>query len=238
MAMHINTGSILSPGGYTSKLLNHLELVAGMYDELGIGETIDRLVRQDKTCKHVSIGQAIKAMVLNGLGFAHRALYLTTTFFQDKPVNRLIGAGIEAEHLNDDVLGRALDALYRYGLERLYAQISALALKRLGIISAFAHLDTSSFHTDGQYDQEEETGVIHTAWCHLTTTYGTIQQRWVVVYSPQAYQRALKTLDKDCFNQSHNEFKQFNPLCQQDFACEADALKFLLLSYLRRDSVK
>jgi transposase len=50
----------------------------------------------------LTIGQAIKAMVLNGLGFAHRALYLTERFFQDKPVNRLIGEGLEARHLNDD----------------------------------------------------------------------------------------------------------------------------------------
>ncbi|MDY6992846.1 MAG: IS1634 family transposase [Pseudomonadota bacterium] len=65
------------------------------------------------------------------------------------------------------------------------------------------------------------------AWCHLTTTYGTIQQRWVVVYSPQAYQRALKTLNKECLKQTTSEFNQFNKLCQQNFACEADALKAL-----------
>jgi hypothetical protein len=47
-------------------------------------------------------------MVLNGLGFANRALYLTPNFFRDKPVERLIGEGIGAEHLNDDVLGRVL----------------------------------------------------------------------------------------------------------------------------------
>jgi len=37
-------------------------------------------------------------MVLNGLGFAEQALYLTPHFFRDKPVERLIGEGIEAEH--------------------------------------------------------------------------------------------------------------------------------------------
>ena len=57
-----------------------------MFDELGISELIDRLIVQDSEKRRVSVGQAVKAMVLNGLGFANRALYLTPLFFQDKPV--------------------------------------------------------------------------------------------------------------------------------------------------------
>ena len=91
MATHIETGTMAHPEHYSSKLLNHLGLVAGMYDELGIGELIDRLIIQDGDKRTVSIGQAIKGMVLNGLGFTHRALYLTPLFFRDKPVDRLIG---------------------------------------------------------------------------------------------------------------------------------------------------
>ncbi|EDN70185.1 transposase [Beggiatoa sp. PS] len=81
MAAHIETGTMAHPQHYSSKLLNHLGLVAGMYDELGIGELIDQLIPQDEKKRIVSIGQAVKAMVLNGLGFANRALYLTQLFF-------------------------------------------------------------------------------------------------------------------------------------------------------------
>ena len=106
MAAHIETGTMVHPK-YSSKLLINEGLVAGMYDELGIGELLDRLIVQDDEKRTVSLGQAVKAMVLNGLGFANRALYLTPLFFQDKPVERLIGEGIEAEHHHCDVLGRA-----------------------------------------------------------------------------------------------------------------------------------
>ena len=54
----------------------------------------------------------VKAMVLNGLGFVQRTLYLMPRFFEDKPVERLLGPGVLAEHLNDDALGRALDAIH------------------------------------------------------------------------------------------------------------------------------
>ncbi len=44
MVAHIETGTMAPPEHYSSKQLNHLGLVAGMYDELGIGELIDRLI--------------------------------------------------------------------------------------------------------------------------------------------------------------------------------------------------
>ena len=344
MAAHVETGTMAHPEHYSSKQLNHLGLVAGMYDELGIGELIDQLVVQDKDKRIVSMGQAVKGMILNGLGFTHRALYLTPLFFRDKPVDRLVGEGIEAEHLNDDVLGRALDKIYDYGPEALYSQISTLAIKRLELSSPFVHLDSTSFHVDGVYNSggEAEEGVIHitkgysrdhrpdlnqvvlqlicerqagipimmetlsgnnsdktsfrdminahieqmhndfqveyliadsalyvaetlkdmqdilwisrapetlslscdiihavapdlmanpteSAFRSLGVEYGDIQQRWVVVYSPEARQRALKSVNKHCLKQSMVEFKAFDTLCKQDFACETDAYKALAL---------
>ncbi|WP_242482433.1 DUF4277 domain-containing protein [Thiocystis violacea] len=38
MAVHSETGSMASPRHYSGKALNHLGLVAGTYDELGLGE--------------------------------------------------------------------------------------------------------------------------------------------------------------------------------------------------------
>ncbi len=52
---------------YKSETLEHLGLVAGMFDELGIGELVDELVPQDLEQRRISVGQALKAMVLNGL---------------------------------------------------------------------------------------------------------------------------------------------------------------------------
>jgi transposase len=150
---------------YKSETLEHLGLVAGMFDELGIGEVVDKLVPQDLEQRKISVGQALKAMVLNGLGFANRRLYLTPKFFQNKPTERLLGAGIEAEHLNDDALGKALDDLYSYGVSELYMRIAAQTASRLGIVPKVAHMDTTSFHVDGEYNSYdppvEEGKLIH-----------------------------------------------------------------------------
>ena len=39
-------------------------------------------------------------------------------------MSALIGEGIEAQHLNDDVHGRTLDATYEYGTTSLLAEIA------------------------------------------------------------------------------------------------------------------
>jgi transposase len=122
-----------------------------MYDEIGLGELIDSLIPQDEEQRTVSVGQAVKAMVLNGLGFTNRALYLTPHFFHDKPVERLIGEGVEAQHLSDSTLGRALDAIYEYNPEKLYLLLAARTVKHLGLLTRFGHLDSTSFHTDGRF---------------------------------------------------------------------------------------
>jgi len=338
MAVHIETGTMQAPNYYRSKNINHLGLVAGMCDELGISSLIDRVIPQDTEKRKVSVGQSIKAMILNGLGFAGRALYLTPLFFQDKPVDRLIGAGIEAEHLNDDVLGRSLDKIYEYGPEQLYSQCAVQAVNRLDLHPSCGHLDSTSLHVDGEYNsrEEEQDGVVRitkgysrdhrpelnqvvlqlicegqtgipllmetlsgnnsdkesfrntikdhieqmqtdfhleyiiadsalyvaetlkemntfkwisrvpetinmacdiidavaprimsdieqSASCDLGTEYGDVKQRWVVVYSPEAYKRAIKTVNKHSLNNSSSELKSFETLCKQDFACELDA---------------
>jgi transposase len=310
-----------------------------MYEEIGIGAKIDQVIEQDSDKRQLTLGQAVKAMVLNGLGFVNQRLYLMPKFFWDKPTNRLIGEGIQPEHLNDDVLGRALDALYAFGVTELYALIAPQAVERLGLEVRFAHFDSTGFHVDGDYNSETgaEDGVIHltrgysrdhrpdlnqavlqlivdrqaglpllmqpldgnaedkthfrqtlqaylgqlcttyqleyivadsalytaetlpllqeTGWLtrvpatlkaaqealraadpetmtrldeqtryqRLTSDYAGVPQRWLVVYSEAAHQRALKSVARHCLKQTEADAKALARLGAQSFACVADA---------------
>ena len=329
---------------YRSYNLDHLGLVAGMVDELGLPELIDTVIKQDPKQRQVSVGQCVKAMVLNGLGFVNRALYLMPHFFQDKPLERLLGEGVEAEHLNDDALGRALDAVYAYGPEQLYGQLAAQSVKRLGLSCEVGHIDSTSFHVDGVYnsDQEAPERVIHItqgysrdhrpdlnqtvlqlisehqagiplwmqalsgnssdkesfrqtlnahleqlregvglslivadsalytaktlqdlsdfpwitrvpetigdtrelilaasdewmstqperAYTVLGATYGGVKQRWLVVYTQSARERAEQTVNRQHLKQSTAEYKAFNTLVKRSFACAEDAEAALAL---------
>jgi transposase len=93
---------------YRSHVLDHLGLVAGLFDARGMGDVIDHATQQHPEMHRVTAGHAVKAMGLNGLGFVHHQLYLVPRCFQDKPTSRRLAPGlIEAKPLNDDALGRA-----------------------------------------------------------------------------------------------------------------------------------
>jgi transposase len=309
-----------------------------MVDELGLPSLIDTLVKQDHQQRQVSVGQCVKAMILNGLGFVNRTLYLMPHFFKDKPVERLFGAGIEASHFNDDALGRALDSIYVYGPDVLYAQLANQSVKRLGLRCHVGHIDSTSFHVDGVYNshQEPSEGVIHItqgysrdhrpelnqvilqlitehqagiplwmealsgnssdktsfrqtlnaylpqlqdtvglsvvvadsalytaqtlrdlgsfawvtrvpetisgtrelclavadewmeskperAYTELCSNYGGVRQRWLVVYTKAAHSRAEQSVKRQHLKQSQNEYKAFEALSRQFFACTDDA---------------
>ena len=97
------------------KNLDHLGIVAGIIDEIGIVEKVNELLGTDSREK-INCGEVVKAIILNGLGFVAQPLYLFSNFFKDKAVEHLLGTGVKAEELNDDKLGRVMDKLYKYGL--------------------------------------------------------------------------------------------------------------------------
>ena len=59
---------------YRSQVLDHLGLVAGMFDELSIGDIIDHATQPNSDMRDLTVGEAVKAMVLNGLGLINQAL--------------------------------------------------------------------------------------------------------------------------------------------------------------------
>jgi transposase len=50
-----------------------------------------------------------------------------------------------------------------------------------------------------------------------------VKQRWVIVYSQQAYNRDIRTLNRRALKQSEREQKAFAKLCRRPFACRKDA---------------
>ena len=140
---------------YRSQVLDHLGLVAGMFDELGIGDVIDRATQQNPEIRDLTAGEAVKAMVLNGLGVINQALSLVPRFFQNKPTYRLISPRVAPHQLHDDALGRALDILYTYGVTELDSLIAATAAQRLDLSPTSLHLDSTSFHVDGRSNSDE-----------------------------------------------------------------------------------
>ena len=61
------------------------------------------------------------------------------------------------------------------------------------------------------------------AYTVLSSNYGGVKQRWLVVYTQAAHGRAEQTVNKQHLKQSQAEYKVFNTLTSRSFACVADA---------------
>jgi len=133
--------------------IDHLGLIAGIIDEIGLVEQINKLVGEHHQEK-VSAGHAVKAMILNGLGFVSGALYMFPKYMTGKACEHLIGTGIKPEHLNDDRLGRVMDKLYVKGLNQIFTNVAISAAKKYKVEMKTSHLDSSSFHMHGKYETE------------------------------------------------------------------------------------
>jgi transposase len=135
--------------------LDHLGVLASVIKDLGLIDMIDtRLVPDEQ--EMITPGEAVAAMILNGLGFANRPLSLTPQFFASKPLDLLLRAGIDAEMFNRFKLGRTLDEAYAYGCNLLFEELALAVCAQEGIDLRFNHLDTTSFSLTGEYVPESD----------------------------------------------------------------------------------
>lgn len=145
--------------------LGHLGLIAAVIKKLKIIEKLDlRLPVSKEHGAIVSMGQRVAAMILNGLGFLNDRLYMHPVFFEDKPVAALLGNNVTAEHLNDDSLGRALDAIYDYGATKLFSELAFEIAVEHKLLGKTARLDTTSISLYGDYDNcesEKDINITH-----------------------------------------------------------------------------
>ena len=140
-----------------SYLIGHLGIVAGIFDALGIGAVIDRALPKQGS-KNLPHSIIIKAMILNGLGFTHQRLYLFPNFFMTLPTEKLLGKGISPSDLNDDVVGRTLDAIYEYGATELFNEITLHIMKHFSLGTQRIHVDTTNFSVFGKYENDAPDG--------------------------------------------------------------------------------
>lgn len=141
----------LKPQEIEIQNIDHLGIVAGIIDSIGIVEIINELIGVEKDEK-VNAGQVVKAMIINGLGFVSKPLYMFPKYFETIACEHLIGTGVKPEYLNDDKLGRVMDKLFIKGLDTIFFIIAVKAAQKFGVSLSTSHLDSSSMHVHGQYN--------------------------------------------------------------------------------------
>jgi len=188
--------------GLESKSLDHLGLVAGMYEVLGLGEVVDQALGVHPMAK-LSPGMCLKAMIVNGLGFTTRPLYLSASFIETKAVDQLMGEGIEASDITDKQLGNFLEACYDYGCTKLFSQISWEVFRRSQLSHRLVHLDTTSVSVHGQYERDQES--LHLTFGHSKDHRPDLKQFMIsLMVEPQhGIPWLFKALDGNTSDKAH-----------------------------------
>ena len=156
MAVHIdNTGDLLStePG--------NIGLTAAGFDYFGLAPVIESCI--GKIGSHVKVTQSelVKLLCCQVLNVPYQSLYGTSEFYRGKPVRALTGnEELNVEDLNRDVLSKLLDAIADFGPERLFLRCSQAVATKLELNPVSVHIDSTSFHYEGQSRVEDGCDIV------------------------------------------------------------------------------
>jgi len=147
----------LTEESFSGLAIDHLGLVADKIDDLEIISLVDeRLPLSDDSGVKVTMGERVAAMLLNGLGFIDSRLYMFPEFLTKKPVERIFGKDLKAEWFNDDALGRCLDEISKFGVTKMFTEISFYIGIKHKLLGRSANFDTSTLQLSGEYPNTEE----------------------------------------------------------------------------------
>src|SRR6266567_2971115 len=134
-----------------TKRLGALPVVAEFLRRLRVAETVDGLcpVRDLALATH---GEVIEALVANRLT-SPRPLVRVEDWARTWAVKEVLD--LDPALLNDDRLGRALDAIAPH-LEEITGSVAAQAICEFGIDTAVLHWDMTSMSLTGAYDPDEQ----------------------------------------------------------------------------------
>jgi len=145
----------LTADQFSIHTFGHLGLVAATIDKLGLVDKIDKLIPCGN-CAKTTIGQRVKAMILNGLGFIDYRLYMFPQFLEDKPIDRLFGENLSHELFNDDSLGRGLDKIAEYGVTKVFSTIAMAVGIEHNLLGRNINADTTTLSLYGEYPKDTD----------------------------------------------------------------------------------
>jgi transposase len=144
----------LTPEVVDIKRLDHRPRVGAMLREVAVKETLDALIPPHER-NEVTVGECVEVLVLTMLTGEHalsrvaetRAGYDVEVIFQ-----RPMGAA----YFHDHRLGRAWEALWTTGLDRIYGAVIGQAIQRDALDLARLHTDATSLKLYGAYERDDE----------------------------------------------------------------------------------
>lgn len=131
--------------------VDHLPIVSAFCGRIGLAQTVNRFM---PTQMEIDAGTIVQAMVLDTLS-GRSPLYRLAEFFKHQDTELLLGRSVAGTALNDTTVGRAIDAIYEAGAEKLFGEVAFEAARRFPLDMSKVHFDTTSVSLWGDYDPRD-----------------------------------------------------------------------------------
>jgi len=131
-----------------------LPLISAICEKINLTKIIDSKIDVSDE-RRVSTGNAVKSIVMNIIA-GRKPLYKLTRFYEKTDTEKLFGQGIMPNHLNDDVMARALDEVYEIGAKKVMTEVAMSIINEYNIPVTRIHADTTSKSVFGEYADCEE----------------------------------------------------------------------------------
>lgn len=127
----------------------HLPVVAAFLRRIGLAGAVNAAVPSEMD---TDIGTFVSLMVIDTLS-GRSPLYHLEKFASSVDTGLLLGTDVPPSAFNDTTVGRALDAIYEAGTEKVFSQVALRAASAfpLDVDTSHVHFDTTSVSVWGDY---------------------------------------------------------------------------------------
>lgn len=206
-----------------------LPLISAICEKINLNKIIDTKIDILDERK-VSTGNAVKAIVMNIIA-GRKPLYKLERFYENKDTEKLFGEGIKAKHLNDDIMARALDEVYKIGAKKVMTETAMSIINEYKIPVTRIHADTTSKSVYGEYvgcEEDEELLQIKYGYSkdkrpdlkQILFGLGVTPERIVVIGNVDNGNKSDKDWNKDILKELRNTMRIYG---LKDFVYIADS---------------
>jgi hypothetical protein len=121
-----------------------------MLDAIGLGDVVDNATPPHPDMRDLTVGEAVQALGLNGLGVVTQARSLVPRCFPQQLTSRLMAPRMPPARRHEAAHGRAVERRQADGVTARYRRLAATAAKRLGRAATVAPRDRPRGHGDGR----------------------------------------------------------------------------------------
>lgn len=140
-------------GRMNIRRVDHLPLAAQFCRRIGLIDTVNEAV---PSSMEVDIGTVVQAMVLDTLS-GRSPIYRLEDFIEQHDTTALLGRDIPSVAFNDTTVGRAMDAIFKAGSEKIFSQVALKGASSFpeDMDMRHVHFDSISVSVWGDYPHDD-----------------------------------------------------------------------------------